>query len=121
MINKNEIRVGNTIWSCAKEGSITVNENTFQLMKTDTGFYGIPLTPELLEECGFERIMNFASDTNWTYKMVTKTKIKLFYHCGTSSFMIGEPLASRTTVIYLHQLQNLYFALLGEELNNIIL
>lgn len=77
----------------------------------------IAITPEILEKAGFERIMEFASNTNWEYKMVTKTQTKLFYHRGTSSFIIGSPqVASRTTIIYVHQLQNIYFALTGEEL-----
>lgn len=131
MINAKELRIGNwLVHDSLDQGEryiriVEIRENDFRAENDEVfptrrehfEMEGIPLTPELLEECGFERIMEFASDTNWTYKMVTKTKIKLFYHCGNSSFMIGEPLASRTTVIYVHQLQNLYFALTGEELN----
>lgn len=77
---------------------------------------GIPLTPELLEKAGFERDWQQASETNWTYKKQTRNKTLITYHCGTSSFMIGEPIVSITTIIYVHQLQNIMFALTGEEL-----
>lgn len=81
----------------------------------DDMYDAIPLTPKILEKAGFERIPEL-SETHWEYKLTTKSSVKIFYHCGTSSFIIGNPCASRTTIIYLHQLQNLYFALTGTEL-----
>jgi hypothetical protein len=67
----------------------------------------IPLTPEILEKCGLER------DT------VTKTEV---YRFPKLSLMRGLDNEYRffdiksAPIKYLHQLQNLYFALTGTEL-----
>jgi hypothetical protein len=59
----------------------------------------IPLTPEWLERCGFE----FAPSVGYyVYELPNKPQ-------GIDSIKVGSG-------VFLHQLQNLYFALTGEEL-----
>ena len=128
MIHAHEVQLGNLVyhrnWRKLAPmlepiiGTITqIGKNGFTIDGKWQGSQaeGIPITPSLLETCGFERIPEF-SNTHWEYKMTTKNSTKLFYHCGTSSFIIGEPCASRTTIIYIHQLQNILFALTGEQI-----
>jgi hypothetical protein len=69
----------------------------------------IPLTPEILEKCGFDRncILKIYQGVNieWSYgKEVWLTKE-------------GEVIYEFENTQHLHQLQNLYFALTNEELN----
>ena len=64
----------------------------------------IPLTPEILVKAGFRQNFNFFNIRHLEYTLISnrmryKTKI------------IDKPLK------YVHQLQNLYFTLTGEELN----
>ncbi len=128
MIHANEVRLGNLVyhrnWRKMVDmqepiiGTITlISKNGFTIDNKwqASQAEGIPITPDILETCGFERMPEF-SNTHWEYKMVTKNLTKLFYHCGTNSFIIGQPCASRTTIIYIHQLQNIFYALTGEQL-----
>jgi hypothetical protein len=70
--------------------------------------HGIPLTPELLEQCGFKNgiIRNFEKGVKMSV--------------GDDTAYIGDLTSTSgagiTGIKYLHQLQNLYFALTGEEL-----
>jgi hypothetical protein len=70
----------------------------------------IPLTPEILEKCGFFRneyekfIFNHMSREISLFEDINN-RIRL--RCDTHQVLID----------HLHQLQNLYFALTGEELN----
>lgn len=70
------------------------------------------ITPAILEKLGFVRIPEF-SETHWEYELITR-RHKIGYHCGTSSLTIDG--SYRITVIYLHQFQNLWICLEGEEL-----
>lgn len=66
--------------------------------------YGITLTEELLLKCGFEKDMY---ERHW---------IKgLCVHLGNNEFYVFYE-QGRVFVKYLHQLQNLYYALTGKEL-----
>jgi hypothetical protein len=115
MINANELRIGNLIKYIASGQWVEVNgdvmigmiENGFE------EFCPINLTPEILEKCGFQPFQknNFfksyitiddRGDGNWVVAEFDQVdgNIHLF----------------RNTIKYLHQLQNLYFALAGEEL-----
>lgn len=77
---------------------------------------GIPLTEEWLLKSGFEKILCSAKDNSFKF---TKGR-------QTSSFAVSlyipEGLCSvggawlEIKVLYVHQLQNLYFSLMGEEL-----
>lgn len=66
----------------------------------------IPLTPEILEMAGFE-VPDGYNDT-----VLYKDGIMIDFHLG--EYKLREN--NRIKLKYLHQLQNLYFALTGEEL-----
>lgn len=117
MIQVNELRIGN--W--AKWG-----DTFYRIEEVINGNYDylhpIPLTPDILEKCGF-----VAKENNWFCK-------QYFTDCkeATEMMVIGINLKSGRCYIadvdefspamiayriqYLHQLQNLFFALTGEEL-----
>jgi hypothetical protein len=72
----------------------------------------IPLTPEILEKCGFEH-SNFISrefDKEGIYNF------KAVDHWEDGFLIICNFMQAGVMCKYLHQLQNLYFALAGEEL-----
>jgi hypothetical protein len=136
MIQANELRIGNWIHftnSMGKEMNLKIDVFLLAYMveadpdfvhhgygiKYEGNIKGIRLTPVLLEKCGFVRvehveisnkffqisigkitelIINPASDNSWLLRK------------NSSGVELGQPIK------YLHQLQNLYFALTGSEL-----
>lgn len=112
----NEIRLGNlfkcynfdlTIGSINKEyvGHIT-NEGGFLI----TDLEPIPLTEEWLVKFGF-----YESETNGEYWLPKLAFIKKNEY-GFFVYKIRKGLTEISKFQYVHQLQNLYFALTGEEL-----
>lgn len=116
MINPNEFRIGNKV--------ITYDENWQEMEATITLVYEahycvkehnsamlwehlkpIPLTEEWLVEFGFENW----DKTRW--QIVGKISIATW---GEGYLYFSGPL--HVNIFYVHQLQNLYFALTGEEL-----
>jgi hypothetical protein len=74
----------------------------------ETQMYPIPLTPEILEKCGFVKwIDNVACSYKKEYspqRFIDISNYKDYYRCFIATFK------------YIHQLQNLYFALTNTEL-----
>lgn len=70
----------------------------------------IRLTEEWLLKFGFEKQMA------WTYKISLIGNKNLVYYLGEKGWSIGNKNYSDFSCEYVHQLQNLYFALTGEEL-----
>jgi hypothetical protein len=100
----NELRIGNWVkWDNADNffQIESINENTGNEIEP------IPLTPEILEKAGF---VKWNSEIN---------EIKIggsylgVYHKLGKAYLFGEYFPCQ----YLHQLQSLYFALTGDELN----
>ena len=121
MIAANELRIGNWVKSNNPHDGRFVKFKYFHEDLHVAFFYkeaigaftkdivGIPLTPEILEKCGFDRncILKISQGVNieWSYgKEVWLTKE-------------GEVIYEFENTQHLHQLQNLYFALTNEELN----
>jgi hypothetical protein len=80
----------------------------------------IALTPEILEKCGFvsEKDKEYFHPTTMFFELRNVTALEYGF-----KIIAGFPIHSRnifkgisTQINYLHQLQNLYFALTGEEL-----
>ena len=67
----------------------------------------IPLTEEILLKAGFEK----RQDTMWT--IYNKSWISLYKMMGGEYYEVED---TYTSLKYVHSLQNLYFALTGEEL-----
>lgn len=117
MIQANELRIGNKIKFnnyLEKERIVTVNARFFsslaggrstEEMKPDeeiNNYYsGIPLTPEILDKCGLMGGGMFPAIEYFTLE---------------SGSLFFEGYYTTVDIKYLHQLQNLYFALTGEEL-----
>ncbi|MDP4265714.1 MAG: hypothetical protein Q8941_24560 [Bacteroidota bacterium] len=105
MININEIRLGNWVkgfegWGEYVEVSYVIMD---QFLQGNTSrFNPIPLTPEILEKAGFERQRSKDLEDVWVKKGVGISADGYYNHDIKRE--------------YLHQLQNLYFALTGEEL-----
>jgi len=126
MINAKELRIGNTIrythdtdLSKKLRGTfLTVDLDTLTYLETGDrpDFYEpIPLTPEVLEKCGFEKGKGKFRNNGLDYY-----KKGLIYVCLTRNgeFKYGTPkgIGCKPTITYLHQLQNLFWCLCGKEL-----
>lgn len=110
MIKPEELRIGN--WVMGDNGPVQIEPNSFQ--NIFNGSYDqdpIPLTEEWLAKFGFEyREMNLGYVKEATEGNIYISKKFTFEFDG---FNIGM----QREIQYVHQLQNLYFALTGEELN----
>lgn len=138
MIQAKELRIGN--WVAFTGGKITRNCKVIQVTKKavlleDIGHHlqllfdskdappqPIPLTPEILKKAGLKRYTDTTGiELNKTWR---KRKFGLEYREKPDAFTLiwydaDDDYGNATTiwVHYVHQLQNLYFALTGEELN----
>jgi hypothetical protein len=108
MINVNELRISNWV-DGGVNGSLYYRVKASDFVNTDfTKTKPIELTEDILIKCGFvEVINNFEWDLP-DHSFPVKRKR------GTNHF---KALYQGVEIKYLHQLQNLYFALKGEELN----
>jgi len=112
MIVANELRIGNWV-------EIDQYGNTRNIIRINSGSdidqvvklrpSPIPLTPEILEKCGFDKEGD-------TYKIVTKNLDYCFKISFTGSGYFSQNAIAKQPTLYLHQLQNLYWCLCGEEL-----
>ena len=126
MIQANEVRLGNRLILSdgSNEFPITVEPHDFQQMLDGDRLYKpIPLTPEILEKCGFE-ITGIQNDTYTLflseYDSTKFSRQRIDFYVDNTH---GKVELCRSGVCfkmvpcqYLHQLQNLYFALTGQEL-----
>jgi hypothetical protein len=116
MINVKELRIGNYIYNEHNR----IVEVTFQVLEAiyyHRGIYNyIPLTPEILLACGFKYDGNFgysiksSDDTEISFENIVDGILE------PSMYHLGQHLTEKAKPKYLNQLQNLYFALMGEEL-----
>lgn len=70
----------------------------------------IPLTPEILEKIGFHKYRYWWTRPNNTFNFEEWTNDELGLYLHVNEHKVGQHIK------YLHQLQNLYFALTGTEL-----
>jgi hypothetical protein len=121
MIPVQELRIGNwveyksfgdfdyqTVESISKEGiNLSWFPECIVWIEPDE-LHPIPLTPEILEKCGFREYGPFSP---W----LTLGSFSWSDPAGIS-YEIDEESAMLDHIKYLHQLQNLYYAVTGEEL-----
>jgi len=127
MINANELRMGSLIekdnvmykFLSLEQNHASTSEYRWYWVETLDGKLGhyyyshfnpIPLTPEILEKCGFA----FKPTGEEVYEQIWSIDgFEIWEHDSgfCHDFHYGGD------VKHLHQLQNLYFALCGEELN----
>lgn len=113
----NELRIGNIVeWNrkpfkvCSISMDIVENELWSKPLQE---IHPIPLTEEILTEwCGYKREVEdfFVNDANADCSVYLFASSSCRLAVGYDEYAIGE------IIEYLHQLQNLYFALSGEEL-----
>jgi hypothetical protein len=127
MIQANELRIGNKILNSDNE-IVTVTElrDEFYLNESKHGQYyatsnPIPLTPEILEKCGFVKEDDKIS-TFWKLILNRSEAISIeddgSFGLNAANASSSEGYASSPDLCkYLHQLQNLYYSLTGTELN----
>ena len=127
MIQANELRIGNWVetYPSSKIEQVydlmcdCINTKTKEKLPFDC-VDPIPLTPEILERCGFEKDESgeyedgeYVSNTKPVFRW-TKGDYNEWYIIF--QFDYGCEWTAAYHVRTLHQLQNLYFALTGEEL-----
>jgi hypothetical protein len=107
MIKSNELRVGSTVLYIERIVTIKNAVELYNAIDRSTNilYEPIPLTHEILKKCGFEKYepMMYRLKSGWHWIALD---INSIYINGRQSVLVN----------YLHQLQNLYFALTGEEL-----
>jgi hypothetical protein len=114
----NHLRIGNLVYHRLNDFSefnvtpiVGLNSNDFNLLEHAGHIKPIPLTEEWLLKFGFsldEGITIRVSEFNWF--SLSNLNIGYFYSVNGGEYLIGKPIK------YVHQLQNLYFALTGNEL-----
>jgi hypothetical protein len=113
-----ELRIGNIVRYGANNRVLDA-ELFLQLLKYTTPFDPIPLTEEWLLKFGFDKVgialtsiaiapLNLPCTFNLPNTPFSFCQGKLILTTGTGDFCVN--------IDYVHQLQNLYFALTGEEL-----
>jgi hypothetical protein len=110
----NELRVGNYIYYCDEIYKVDLR-CIYNHMddEQDDAYQPIPLTEELFVKCGFE-----LKDNNYTIKIDGWLSIGI--DKDDNSVLLGDSfesgVAPSLNILYLHQLQNLYYALTNDEL-----
>jgi hypothetical protein len=114
-LQANELRIGNWVeHNQPKRGYYTtVQKSTFSV-NVEKLFKPIPLTKEWLLKFGF------CDQNGYLIHLENELPIDLIYKDGVVSLEDSNELVTSTYFLnkiqYVHQLQNLYFALTGEEL-----
>lgn len=123
-MNATELRIGNIVFYNGENGKnepvryyCTINGADLRIMQDDENYLKshepIALTPELLEKCGFEKL-EFGNGFMFGRSLGGGRIFLLKYNPLRTDCFYEHYYG--TKVQYLHQLQNLYFALTGEEL-----
>jgi hypothetical protein len=106
MINPNELRIG----SYVKKGEAIYKIEWGSQIDNSDYFYPIPLTPEILDAAGFE---NHEDHKDWYF---TQNGVKIA-RLASSEYACSNMMDIKVQSFnYVHQLQNLYYALTGSEL-----
>jgi hypothetical protein len=128
MINANELRIGNLVYTWDTDYDFgpgnqfeeivkEIRERVVEFKTSHAAYYEIEpilLTPEWLERCGFERYEN--GDGNgfkcWEHNCFG---LNVFLNASGEACAHWCGIACYNHPQHVHQLQNLYFALTGEE------
>lgn len=108
MIQANELRIGNWIYCEDTNIVYQVDANGILIIsRTPDNRFPIPLTPEILKKCGLDKVY---------VNVVKSIKISIFNGKAYISNSTGTSATIVLDVSYVHLLQNIFFALTGEEL-----
>ena len=120
----NELRIGNYYQYAGNSGIVTTSLKGIKI--NEFGFYSdldgtnleickpIPLTEEILLKCGLKRTLYDSSYELKDFSIFLDKRIRenIYIQCEKRNWNVLNGLR----IDYLHQLQNLYFALTNEEL-----
>jgi hypothetical protein len=108
-----ELRIGNWIMRESQKDGFQIDENSFSICKLYPNWYNpIPITEEWLLKLGFV-INRITKEENNIWRK--NFEDGFFELEQIISFYFGSPLYA-VDIKYVHQLQNLYIAITGEEL-----
>lgn len=112
-MKSNELRVGN--WVNNNEENYRITSATIvQLERGDSTVIPIELTEFWLIDCGFvDNGFSFIKgdfEVTWAIRVVSNNQRSCFYLSG------NIPESWKIRIKYVHELQNLYFAITGDEL-----
>lgn len=80
-------------------------------------FHYIPLKTKILEKIGFDSINFNNADSNVDFTFTNKPQYWIQHHTDVDQYIFyGKSNSIEKPIKYLHQLQNLYYALTGQEL-----
>lgn len=124
MIKATELRIGNwvnfaeddthfEITEITKEGLFVKNPEEETWIELET-FSGIPLTPEILVKCGFEE--SYKSEYTRRFDHGIRVDVGAGWNLVNNRFHVRYIGEKFTHIKSLHQLQNLYYVLTGDEL-----
>lgn len=121
MIQSNELRIGNYYkwYADGKDYYFKVDSEFFNNKDVINNSEPIPLTEEILLKCNnITECDNLSYDVYKTYKILINN-IEIFIEIGVECnfIYVTDGASLNINVEYLHQLQNLYYCLTGEELN----
>lgn len=124
MVNAQHIRIGNWLYSKLTNRKFqTTAEDIVELNADPFTCEYVPLTPEVLEAAGFQ--WETSQRTHLQYKADADMYIGFYFEIDVmkqtqinqNDDAFGLGLINLNPLPYVHQLQNLYHALTGEELS----
>jgi hypothetical protein len=133
MIQANQLRIGNlvnfdpnggvdycivkSIISATELRIATADEQLRQIVAyTDSGWLNpIPLTPELLEKCDFKKGEPISKGYYIPYSSNQYSNFIINYCPSNNSFWLDSYVYD-VKIEFLHHLQNIYYSLIGQEL-----
>ncbi len=115
MIKANELRINNYVYdTLGKVNQIDLEAITYIVKEPLNQVQPIPLTEEWLLKFGFDDIKEIDNTDFKEYRLFNNYSICIQFPCGAEAhcYAGNYPIA----IEYIHQLQNLYFALTKKEL-----
>ena len=115
-----ELRIGNWVYNSTTKNKMQVYPMMIPQLYTiekengslgDSNIKPIPLTEEILLKCGFVK-----DDFSKTYVRYSIGNFNIIHDTDKDIFICDGIKYTLVCVEYLHQLQNLYYVLTGEEL-----
>lgn len=129
MINTNELRPGNYVLHKTGVRIIPVKCSLQHFERLAKGeakdFFPVVLKADILQQCGFIENKDYAllpeaREFKLTLPVIGNSKNEIFAYIKNNKECFGRATLNSLPIsnnfYYLHQLQNLYFALTGEEL-----
>lgn len=113
MIDAKQLRIGNIILLQTPQGDYDVHtiESGTEIDDSSKLSY-IPITKDILEKAGFKKASFEGEEIDNLWKLGRYFSATEFPEVGIEVYCIGEKVPAK----YVHQLQNIYFAITGTEL-----